>query len=200
MKKFATLLLLGIITMTTNTSNAQQLEKATFAGGCFWCVEPPFDATTGVVDTLSGYMGGTTANPTYEEVSSGNSGHAEVVQVTYDPRVVSYEQLVQIFWRNIDPTVENRQFCDVGTQYRTAVFYHNDEQKEIAERTKLEASKRLEQAVKTEITPASEFYVAEDYHQDFYKKNPIRYTAYKMGCKREHRLNTIWKDWKPVAN
>ena len=160
--------------------NKAQLATATFAGGCFWCMEPPFDKLEGVVSTTSGYTGGTLKNPTYEEVSAGGTGHAESLQVVYDPAKISYAQLLEVFWRNIDPTVKDRQFCDVGHQYRTAIFYHDEEQKRLA----LESKQRLEQsgkfpAIYTEIVPAGTFYPAEDYHQDYYKKNPVRYKYYR---------------------
>ena len=170
------------------------LQKATFAGGCFWCMEPPYDKLPGVVSTTSGYMGGTKTNPTYEEVSSGRTGHAEVVQVLYDPKKVSYEKLVETFWKNVDPTVRDRQFCDIGTQYRTTIFVHTDEQKRLAERSKaeLEKTKPFKQGIVTPIVPAGEFYPAEAYHQDFYKKNPVRYKFYRDGCGRDTRLKELW--------
>ncbi len=170
------------------------LEKATFAGGCFWCMEPPFDKLPGVVSTTSGYTGGTKPNPTYEEVSSGRTGHAESVEVLYDPKKISYEKLLDAFWHNIDPTVRDRQFCDVGTQYRTAIFVHNDEQRRVAERSKaeLQKTKPFKQDIVTPIVPASTFYPAEQYHQDFYKKNPIRYKFYRDGCGRDARLKELW--------
>jgi peptide-methionine (S)-S-oxide reductase len=170
------------------------LAKATFAGGCFWCMEPPFDSLPGVVSTTSGYTGGTKPNPTYEEVSSGRTGHAEAVEVLYDPKKVSYEKLLDTFWHNIDPTVRDRQFCDVGTQYRTAIFVHDDAQRRIAERSRaeLEKSKPFRQPIVTPIVPAGEFYPAEAYHQDFYRKNPIRYKFYRDGCGRDARLKELW--------
>jgi peptide-methionine (S)-S-oxide reductase len=173
---------------------AQGLEKATFAGGCFWCMEPPFDKLPGVVSTTSGYMGGTKRNPTYEEVSSGSTGHAEVVQVVYDPKKVGYEKLLDTFWRNVDPTVRDRQFCDVGSQYRTTIFVHTEEQRRLAERSKAELakSKPFRQDIVTPIVPAGEFYPAEAYHQDFYKKNPVRYKFYRDGCGRDARLKELW--------
>jgi peptide-methionine (S)-S-oxide reductase len=173
---------------------AQGLEKATFAGGCFWCMEPPFDKLPGVVSTTSGYMGGTKRNPTYEEVSSGSTGHAEVVQVVYDPKKVSYEKLLDTFWRNVDPTVRDRQFCDVGSQYRTTIFVHTEEQRRLAERSRAELakSKPFRQDIVTPIVPAGEFYPAEAYHQDFYKKNPVRYKFYRDGCGRDARLKELW--------
>jgi peptide-methionine (S)-S-oxide reductase len=172
------------------------LATATFAGGCFWCMEPPFDELEGVVSTTSGYTGGPTKNPTYQEVSAGGTGHAEAVQVVYDPGKVSYETLLRVFWINVDPTTPDRQFCDVGHQYRTAIFYHDETQKRLAEESKraLEASGRFKTPIVTEIVPASEFYVAEDYHQDYYRKNPIRYKFYRFACGRDKRLGKIWRE------
>ena len=170
------------------------LAKAIFAGGCFWCMEHPFDVLDGVVSTTSGYAGGSVANPTYEQVSSGRTGHAEVVQVLYDPRKVSYEKLLDVFWHNIDPTVKDQQFCDAGTQYRTGIFYTDDEQKRLAEVSKaaLEKSRPFKGPIVTEITRAGEFYAAEEYHQDFYRKNPVRYKYYRSGCGRDERLKQLW--------
>jgi peptide-methionine (S)-S-oxide reductase len=172
----------------------RQLAKATFAGGCFWCMEPPFDKIDGVASTTSGYTGGTKKNPSYEEVSSGGTGHAESVQVLYDPSKVSYAKLLEVYWHNIDPTVANRQFCDAGEQYRTAIFYHDAEQKRLAEETRAEVQKKLGKTVQTQIVAASAFYPAEEYHQDYYKKNPIRYKFYRTGCGRDERLQEIWGD------
>jgi peptide-methionine (S)-S-oxide reductase len=168
--------------------------KATFAGGCFWCMQGPFDRLDGVISTTSGYTGGSKKNPTYQEVSSGSTGHAESVQVVYDPKRVSYEKLLDVFWHNIDPTVKDRQFCDIGTQYRSAIFYHDAEQKRLAEASKaaLEKSKPFKGEIMTQIVPASEFWPAEDYHQDYYKKNPVRYKIYRSGCGRDGRLEEIW--------
>ena len=168
--------------------------KATFAGGCFWCMEPPFDKLPGVISTTSGYTGGQIRNPTYEQVSGGQSGHAEAVQVEYDPKRISYEKLLEVFWHNIDPTQRDGQFCDHGPQYRTAIFYHNDEQKRLAEASKaaLVKNKPFKGEIVTEITRATEFYPAEDYHQDFYRKNPIRYKFYRTGCGRDARLKELW--------
>lgn len=167
--------------------------RATFAGGCFWCMEPPFDKLEGVLGTTVGYTGGHKENPTYEEVSSGSTGHAEAVEILYDPQKVSYQRLLEVFWRNIDPTVKDRQFCDVGSQYRTAIFYHDEEQRRLAEQSleSLRQSGRFER-VFTEIRPASTFWPAEDYHQDYYRKNPIRYKLYRMGCGRDQRLKELW--------
>lgn len=171
---------------------SQGLAKATFAGGCFWCMEPPFDKLPGVVSTTSGYTGGTKKNPTYEEVSSGTTGHTEAVQVVYDPAKVSYEKLLQVFWHNIDPTVRNRQFCDIGEQYRSGIFYHDEQQRKLAQATKAAIEKEKGWRVHTEITAASTFYPAEEYHQDYYEKNPIRYKFYRGGCGRDARLEDLW--------
>jgi peptide-methionine (S)-S-oxide reductase len=167
---------------------------ATFAGGCFWCMEPPYDELEGVLSTTSGYMGGHTANPTYETISTGRTGHAEVVQVAYDPRKITYEQLLQVFWRNIDPLTPNAQFCDHGSQYRSAIFYHDAEQRRLAEASKqaLAASGRFPTPIVTEIVAAGPFYPAEEYHQDYYRKNPIRYKYYRSACGRDDRLHTLW--------
>jgi len=167
---------------------------ATFAGGCFWCMEPPFDKLAGVTATISGYTGGRTANPSYEEVSSGATGHAESVDVIYDPKKISYEKLLEVFWVNIDPTVKDRQFCDTGTQYRTAIFYHDDAQRKAAEASKaaLDKSKPFKEPIVTQIVMAGAFYPAEDYHQDYYKKNPVRYNYYRLSCGRDARLKELW--------
>jgi peptide-methionine (S)-S-oxide reductase len=168
--------------------------KATFAGGCFWCMEGPFDKVPGVISTTSGYTGGKTKNPTYEQVSSGTTGHAESVEVQYDPTKVSYEKLLDVFWHNIDPTQRDGQFCDHGSQYRTAIFYHSDEQRKLAEASKaaLQKNKPFKGDIVTEIVPAQQFYPAEEYHQDFYKKNPVRYKIYRTGCGRDARLQALW--------
>ena len=171
-----------------------KLEKATFGGGCFWCMEPPFEKLDGVKSVISGYTGGAVDNPTYKAISTGTTGHAEVVQVTFDSSKVSYEKLLSVFWRNIDPTTLNAQFADRGTQYRTAVFYHSAEQKELAEKSKKELgeSGKFSDPIVTEISEAKKFYPAEDYHQDYYKKNPIRYKAYSFGSGRQGFLKKIW--------
>ena len=163
---------------------------ATFAGGCFWCMEGPFDKLPGVISTTSGYTGGTKANPTYEEVSDGGTGHRESVEVVYDPRKVTYAQLLDTFWHNVDPTDNSGQFCDHGSQYRSAIFYHDAEQKRLAEASKAALEKRFR--VATDILPASTFWRAEEYHQDYYKKNPIRYHFYRFNCGRDQRLEQIW--------
>jgi len=167
---------------------------ATFAGGCFWCMEGPYDKLPGVLATTSGYMGGAKKYPTYEEVSSGMTGHAEVVQVLYDPSKVSYDKLLEVFWVNVDPTVTDRQFCDHGTQYRTAIFAHTPEQRKAAEASKaaVEKSRTFKEAVVTPVIDAGDFWPAEDYHQDYYKKNPARYTYYRTGCGRDARLKELW--------
>ena len=165
---------------------------ATFAGGCFWCVEADFDKVPGVISTTSGYTGGTLANPNYTQVSAGGTGHVEAVEVVYDPRQVSFEQLLDYFWHQVDPLAKNRQFCDVGDQYRTAIFVHNDEQRRLAEAAKKTIEAQLKQPVHTEIAPAGPFYKAEDYHQDYYLKNPIRYKFYRFNCGRDARLEELW--------
>jgi peptide-methionine (S)-S-oxide reductase len=167
---------------------------ATFAGGCFWCMEPPYDKLPGVISTTSGYMGGTVKSPTYEAVSGGGTGHAEVVQVAYDPAKVSYEKLLEVFWHNVDPTVKDRQFCDGGTQYRTAIFVHTDEQRKLAENSKalLAMTKPFKDPIVTPIVAATEFWPAEEYHQDYYIKNPLRYNYYRTGCGRDARLKALW--------
>lgn len=168
--------------------------KAYFAGGCFWCMEEAFEKVDGVIAAVSGYMGGTVQNPSYEEVSSGRTGHAESIEVVYDPSKVTYNQLLEAFWRNVDPITPTAQFCDHGTQYRAAIFYQNDQEKRFAEESKqaIEQSKRFTQPIVTQIVMASQFYPAEEYHQDFYKKNPIRYKFYKYNCGRAQRLDELW--------
>lgn len=188
----------GVVMAQQDTTGAatpsNNRETAIFAGGCFWCVESDFDKIPGVIETVSGYTGGRTLNPTYKEVSAGGTGHAEVVQITYDPAKVSYKELVDRFWRTIDPTTPDRQFCDSGSQYRTAIFYANPQQKMIAEQSKmaLEKTRPFTAPIVTEITQATTFYAAEDYHQDFYKKNPLRYNYYRLSCGRDQRLEQLW--------
>ncbi len=174
------------------------LEKATFAGGCFWCMEPPFDKQDGVVATISGYTGGHKANPTYEEVSSGVTGHLEAIQVLYDPMKVSYAQLLEIFWRSINPTDPDGQFVDRGAQYRSAIFYHDAEQQSLAEksRARLATSGQFRQPIVTPILPAGPFYPAEEYHQDYYEKNPIRYKYYRYNSGRDQFLERVWGNGK----
>ena len=170
------------------------LARATFAGGCFWCMEPPFEKIPGVQSVTSGYAGGRVKNPSYEAVSSGGTGHAESVQVAYDPSRVSYEQLLEVFWRNVDPTDGGGQFCDRGNQYRTAIFYEGESQKRAATESKaaLESSAVLGKPIVTEVVPLDAFYPAEAYHQDFYKKDPLRYHSYRAGCGRDQRLAQLW--------
>jgi peptide-methionine (S)-S-oxide reductase len=176
----------------SQSTGPSETAKATFAGGCFWCMEPPFDKLDGVSSTISGYAGGKKKNPTYEEVSAGNTGHAEVVQITYDPKKITYAKLLEVFWRNVDPLTPNRQFCDIGSQYRTAIFYHDETQKRLAEESKKALSKRFKEPIVTEIVAASEFYPAEEYHQDYYTKNPLRYKYYRYSCGRDQRLEALW--------
>ncbi len=170
------------------------LAKATFAGGCFWCVEADFDKVEGVVSTTSGYIGGWLANPKYEQVAAGTTGHAEAVEIAFDPRKVSYEKLLETYWKSIDPTVINRQFCDVGSPYRTTIFVHDEAQRRAAEASKaaLAKTKPFPQPIVTPIEPATTFYPAEDYHQDYYLRNPIRYRYYRNGCGRDARLQELW--------
>jgi peptide-methionine (S)-S-oxide reductase len=179
---------------SAQSGDAGRLATATFAGGCFWCMEPPFDALEGVVSTTSGYTDGHTPNPTYEQVSSGTTGHTEAVQVVYDPDKVSFERLVDVFWRNIDPTDAGGQFCDRGSPYRPALFYHDQAQREVAERTRaaLEKDRPFKDAIVTPIVAATTFYPAEGYHQDYYLKNPIRYKYYRNGCGRDRLLKQLW--------
>lgn len=190
-------LLAGIVVALTlsGVAGAQAATaRATFAGGCFWCVEADFDKVDGVLKTTSGYTGGKTANPSYEEVSSHTTGHAEAVQIEYDPAKVSYDRLLDVFWHSIDPTVKNRQFCDIGTPYRTAIFAHDAAQLDAARRSlaALEKSKPFKAPIVTEIHMADTFYPAEDYHQDYYRKNPARYNYYRWSCGRDARLRELW--------
>ncbi|MFO7780350.1 MAG: peptide-methionine (S)-S-oxide reductase MsrA [Spirochaetia bacterium] len=174
---------------------AQDEAKATFAGGCFWCMEPPYDELDGVISTVSGYSGGHVEDPTYQEVVSGNTGHLEVMQVTYDPSVVSYEELLEVFWVNIDPVDGGGQFCDRGEQYTSAIFYHNEEQRRLAEESREEIAESHDfgmRRIQTDIRPLEEFYRAEEYHQDYYRKNPLRYRLYVTGCGRDQRLEELW--------
>jgi peptide methionine sulfoxide reductase msrA/msrB len=173
-----------------------KMEKATFAGGCFWCMESPFEELDGVTEVVAGYTGGHKEDPTYEEVTTGKTGHLEAVQITFDPSIITYSELIDVFWQQINPTDIRGQFADRGEQYKTAVFYHSDEQKRLAEESKekLQTSGRFQNAIVTEIIPASIFYVAEEYHQDYYKKSPIRYKLYRAGSGREAYLNSTWKD------
>lgn len=192
------LILAGIFVATSRPSMSETQQGksavATFAGGCFWCMEGPFDELDGVVSTTSGYTGGETDNPTYEQVSAGGTGHTEAVQVVYDPQAISYRELLDVYWRNTDPTTPDAQFCDHGNQYRPAIFYANDEQRQVAEASKkdIERTKTFSASIVTEITPATTFYPAEEYHQDYYTKNPIRYKIYRWNCGRDARLKELW--------
>jgi peptide-methionine (S)-S-oxide reductase len=190
-KKLIPIALLLSLFGLSSAAAAPPLAKATFAGGCFWCMVHPFDSVKGVVKVTSGYTGGTTRNPTYEEVSSGRTGHRESVQVLYDPRQVRYQQLLDIYWRNVDPTNREGQFCDYGEQYKSAIYYHDAEQKQLAEQSKKAVEAKL-QRVYTDILPASDFWPAEEYHQNYYKKNPVRYKFYRFNCGRDQKLESLW--------
>src|SRR5216684_6482823 len=189
---------IGVIAVAAGQGTAPP-QTATFAGGCFWCMEADFDKVAGVISTTSGYIGGHAANPTYEDVSRGGTGHAEAVEIVYDPAKVSYQKLLDVFWRNIDPLVKDRQFCDRGDQYRSAIFYRGDEQRRLAEASKAAVQARFKQPVQTEIVAAGPFYKAEDYHQDYYLKNPVRYKFYRFNCGRDARLEELWgkKEYAP---
>ncbi|MDQ6981942.1 MAG: peptide-methionine (S)-S-oxide reductase MsrA [Mariprofundus sp.] len=180
--------------MPMGTATAYEAETATFAGGCFWCMEHPFDELPGVITTTSGYTGGHQEHPTYQQVSAGTTGHAEAMQVVFNPKRISYEELLHVYWRNTDPTTANRQFCDVGTQYRPAIFYHSEAQKQVAESSTkaLMTNKLFDRDIVTEITRASTFWPAEEYHQNYYLKNPIRYKFYRYNCGRDQRLEKLW--------
>jgi peptide-methionine (S)-S-oxide reductase len=191
-------LLLILALLLPVAAQAQTLAKATFAAGCFWCTEEAFDKVPGVTATVSGYIGGRTKNPSYEQVSAGATGHTEAVQVTYDPAKVSYEKLLEAFWVNHDPTVDRSQFCDHGSQYRPGIFYHSPEQKRLAEasKAKWEKDKPFKAKILTPIAAATEFWPAEDYHQDYYLKNPVRYRFYATGCGRYARLDELWGKYR----
>jgi peptide-methionine (S)-S-oxide reductase len=191
MKPLQLALTLAILLLAAYAARAEQA-TATFAGGCFWCMEGPFESLPGVVSVTSGYTGGTKTNPSYEEVSAGGTGHAESVEIVYDPAQVSYEKLLDVFWHNIDPTVADRQFCDAGNQYRSAIFVHDAAQRKAAEASLAAVQKQLGVPVKTQIVDAGPFYAAEDYHQDYYKKNPVRYKFYRLNCGRDRTLEQVW--------
>lgn len=186
------LLLVGVMTSFTAQANAAPQASAIFAGGCFWCMQPAYDKLHGVLDTVVGYTGGSTINPTYEQVGTGTTGHFEAIKVIYDPNIVTYEGLLKIFWRNIDPFDEKGQFCDKGSTYRSAIFYMNSTEKIAAEASKKKVEKRFKRPVATLVLKAKEFWPAEDYHQDYYTKNPIRYKFYRYRCGRDERLMDIW--------
>jgi len=187
-------IMLPILILLNPMYAVAETSVATFAGGCFWCMEHPFDEVDGVLSTTSGYMGGFKENPSYHEVSAGGTGHTESIKVEFDSEKVSYSKLLDIYWHNSDPTTANRQFCDVGSQYRPAIFYQNEEQKRLALASKLalEKSKPFQAAIVTEITQAGTFWPAEEYHQDYYLKNPIRYHFYRYNCGRDQRLEQLW--------
>tara|TARA_R100001039_G_C1854372_1_gene116178 strand:- start:3855 stop:4433 length:579 start_codon:yes stop_codon:yes gene_type:complete len=189
--------LAGTLAVQAQDTQPPQTAVATFAGGCFWCMEPPYDELDGVLSTTSGYIGGSVPDPSYEQVLTGRTGHAEAVQVEYDPDRISYEELLTVFWRNIDPLDVGGQFCDRGSQYRSAIFYHNDRQQQLAQasRDRLEEQAGLPGPIVTEIVsaPADEFYRAEDYHQNYYQEHSVRYKFYRWNCGRDERLEELWK-------
>ncbi len=204
MNRYKLLVLLGlsvwlVMSMsgpTLSQSPEGNFAKATFAGGCFWCMEHPFDELDGVVSTTSGYTGGHTVDPTYPEVSAGGTGHTEAVQIEYDPTKVTYEELLKVYWRNVDPTTPDAQFCDHGNQYRPEIFYHTEEQQQLAEasRTHIEKTKTFPEPIVIEITQGTTFYPAEDFHQNYYQTNPLRYKFYRLACGRDSRLAELWGD------
>ncbi len=196
---FASILAFTISAVNSQTDTESgtlpgQTAIATFAGGCFWCMEPPFDKLDGVISTTSGYSGGHTENPSYKQVSSGRTGHTEAMQIVYDPEQISFENLLEVFWRNIDPTRNDGQFCDGGNQYRPAIFYHNKEQELAAKASKAQIinTKTFPGMIKVEIVKADTFYAAEEYHQNYYQKNPVRYKYYRYACGRDKRLKELW--------
>lgn len=192
--RVALLIIAAAILATPGGATESETANATLAAGCFWCIEADLEKVEGVVSVTSGYTGGTVANPTYKQVSAGETGHTEAVRVVFDPRIISYEELLAIFWRNVDPTAADRQFCDIGEQYRSGIFYHDEIQRETAEKSRaaLEQTKPFANPVVTEITAATAFYPAEAYHQDYSKKNPIRYSYYRKSCGRDRRLKELW--------
>ncbi len=194
MQQIATLALGMFLASSAAAIAATKTAVATFAGGCFWCVEADFDKVDGVISTTSGYIGGTLDNPTYKQVSAGGTGHAEAVEIVFDPARVSYEKLLDVFWRNIDPVAKDRQFCDEGDSYRSAIFFHGEDQRRLAEASKqmLESSGKFGEPIATEITAAGRFFKAEDYHQDYYRKHPAKYKYYRWGCGRDQRLEELW--------
>ncbi len=189
-----TILALPLVALQAQAGGAPRLEKATFAGGCFWCMTPPFEKLDGVTEVVSGYTGGHTVNPTYEDVTSETTGHLESVEITYDPSKITYEKLLDVFWRQVNPTDDGGQFVDRGPSYKAAIFYHNGEQKKLAEESKkkLAASARFDKPIVTEIRPAGPFYRAEGYHQDYWKKNPVRYKFYRYNSGRDQYLEKVW--------
>ncbi|OBQ54073.1 peptide-methionine (S)-S-oxide reductase MsrA [Halodesulfovibrio spirochaetisodalis] len=189
-----TLLLAGVLLNFSTQASAAPQATAIFAGGCFWCMQPAFDKVPGVTKTIVGYTGGTTQNPTYEQVSTGTTGHFEAIKVIYDPKKVSYEKLLDVYWHNIDPFDTNGQFCDIGSTYRSAIFYENSAQEMLADSTKNDVEKRFKRSVATKVLKAGAFWPAEDYHQDYYMKNPVRYKFYRYRCGRDARLKNVWGD------
>jgi len=198
--KFFTFFLLSIIPFVSsaveqpNSNSGSNTETAIFAGGCFWCMEPPFDKLDGVISTTSGYTAGHKKDPSYKEVSAGKTGHTEAVKIVFDPQKISYQALLKVFWKNIDPLARNRQFCDSGTQYRSGIYFKNASQETAARESlqQLASSKQLDGKIVTEIQAADTFYPAEDYHQNYYQKNPIRYKFYRYSCGRDQRLEELW--------
>jgi peptide-methionine (S)-S-oxide reductase len=193
LKRWVAIALLLFFSFWNSPVHAATLAKATFAGGCFWCMEKPFDELPGVVSTTSGYTGGQTVNPSYRQVSSGKTGHAESVQVVYDPTQVNYEKLLDVFWHNVDPLDPGGQFCDRGNQYRTSIFFYDEQQQKLAEQSKQALEKSGVQPIATEIVSAGDFYPAEDYHQNYYKTNPLKYRFYRASCGRDRRLTEVWE-------
>jgi peptide-methionine (S)-S-oxide reductase len=187
-------LTLALLAVAPARAEQSPRATATFAGGCFWCMEPPFDKLPGVISTTSGYIGGKTLNPTYRQVVEGDTGHAEAVQVVYDPTKITYEKLLEVFWRNVDPHDAGGQFCDRGDSYRTGIFVHDEAQLRLAQESKKAVAAKLKKPVVTEIVLAPKFYPAEDYHQDYYVKNPVRYKVYRSNCGRDARLKQVWGD------
>jgi peptide-methionine (S)-S-oxide reductase len=185
-------LAVGFFLLLTSSVGAAATAKATFGGGCFWCMEPPFDKLDGVLETISGFSGGHVKNPTYKQVVRGNTGHTEVVQITYDPEKITYAELLEVFWRNVDPVDAGGQFCDRGHSYRPVIFVHDEEQRRLAEASKSKISKGLNHKNLTPIEPFKAFYSAEDYHQNYYVKNPVRYKYYRYRCGRDQRLKDLW--------
>jgi peptide-methionine (S)-S-oxide reductase len=192
MQRTVLLGLAGLAALVSVVGPAAAQGQATFAAGCFWCVEADFDKVDGVVSTTSGYAGGKVGSPTYQQVSAGGTGHTEVVRIVYDPAKVSYQQLLDVFWKNVDPLAADKQFCDTGDQYRSAIFYHDEEQRKLAEASKTSVQGKFKEPVQTQIAAAGAFYPAEDYHQDYYKKNPVRYKFYRYNCGRDARLEQLW--------
>jgi peptide-methionine (S)-S-oxide reductase len=184
-----------LLLLAASAGSAQEssnIRTAIFAGGCFWCMEPPYDQLEGVLETTSGYSGGHVKNPSYDQVSAGGTGHAEVVQIKYDADKISYEKLLGVFWRNVDPLDAGGQFCDRGDQYRSAIFYGTPEEEKLAEASKQHAAAQLGKKIVTEIVPAATFYPAEKYHQNYYQRNPVRYKFYRYNCGRDKRLEKVW--------